>query len=90
MQVAGAKLRIKPGAEGVFCGALPGLGYGVALKIEDGAGRAAEVAMGGVLERLKLFSDDERTTLDGLLRPVIKNVAGRVVGALRPGPALLN
>jgi L-asparaginase II len=90
MQVAGAKLRIKPGAEGVFCGSLPGLGFGVALKIEDGAGRAAEVAMGAILERLGLFSDDERATLDGLLRPVIKNVAGRVVGSMRPSTALLH
>ncbi|MBV8653624.1 MAG: asparaginase [Alphaproteobacteria bacterium] len=90
MQVAGTKLRLKPGAEGVFCGALPGLGYGVALKIEDGAGRAAEVAMGGVLERLGLFSDDERAKLDLLLRPVIKNIAGRAVGAMRPSAALLS
>lgn len=90
MQVAGAKLRIKPGAEGVFCGSLPGLGYGIALKIDDGAGRAAEVAMGGILERLGLFSDDERAKLDELLRPAIRNVAGRLVGSIRPSAALLN
>ena len=90
MTVAGASVRLKPGAEGVYCAALPGLGYGVALKIEDGAGRAAEVAMGAILERLGLFSDDERAKLDGLLRPVIKNVAGRVVGAMRPSAMLLH
>jgi L-asparaginase II len=89
MQAAGAKLRIKPGAEGVFCGALPGLGYGIALKIDDGAGRAAEIAMGGILERLGLFDAEERAKIEPLLRPVIKNVAGRVVGAMRPGAALL-
>src|SRR6266478_4781565 len=90
MQVAGAKARIKPGAEGVFCGALPGLGYGVALKIEDGAGRAAEIAMGGILERLGVFGDAEREKLEGLLRPAIKNVAGRVVGGMRPAATLLD
>jgi L-asparaginase II len=89
MEVAGAKARIKPGAEGVFCGALPGLGYGVALKIEDGAGRAAEIAMGGILERLGVFGDAEREKLESLLRPAIKNVAGRVVGGMRPAATLL-
>ena len=89
MQVAGAKARIKPGAEGVFCGALPGLGYGVALKIEDGAGRAAEIAMGGILERLGVFGDAEREKLESLLRPAIKNVAGRVVGGMRPAATLI-
>jgi L-asparaginase II len=88
MQVAGAKLRIKPGAEGVFCGALPGLGYGIALKIDDGAGRAAEIAMGGILERLGVLGVAERATLAHLLRPEIKNVAGRIVGGMRPGAAL--
>jgi len=90
MQIAGAKACIKPGAEGVFCGALPGLGYGVALKIDDGAGRAAEIAMGGILERLGIFSDVEREKLEGLLRPEIKNVAGRVVGGMRPAATLLD
>ena len=37
--------QIKTGAEGVFCGMLPTLGLGVALKMWDGAARAAEVAM---------------------------------------------
>ncbi len=88
MQVAGAKLRVKSGAEGVFCGALPGLGYGIALKIDDGAGRAAEVAMGGILERFGLFSEEERAKVEHLLRPVIKNVADRQVGRIRPTAAL--
>jgi L-asparaginase II len=89
MQTVGGKARIKPGAEGVFCGALPGLGYGVALKIADGAGRAAEIAMGGILERLGVFSEAARGTLDATLRPVLRNLAGTVVGAIRPAATLL-
>lgn len=89
MQAVGAKARIKPGAEGVFCGALPGLGYGIALKIEDGAGRGAEIAMGGILERLGVFSAAERERLDPVLRPLIRNVAGKIVGGMRPAATLL-
>ena len=33
---------LKSGAEGVYCGALPDRGLGFALKIDDGAQRAAE------------------------------------------------
>ena len=42
---------IKTGAEGVYCAALPEVGLGIALKIEDGAGRAAETAMAALLAR---------------------------------------
>jgi len=61
---------------------------GVALKIADGAGRAAEVATGAVLERLGIFEGGVSPALSALLRPVIRNVAGREVGAIRPTAAL--
>mgnify|MGYP000501153051 CR=1 FL=1 len=35
----------KTGAEGVYAVALPELGLGVAVKVEDGAGRASQVAV---------------------------------------------
>jgi L-asparaginase II len=43
---------VKGGAEGVHCAALPGLGLGLALKIDDGAKRAAERALSEVLAAL--------------------------------------
>jgi L-asparaginase II len=43
---------VKTGAEGVFCAALSGLGLGVALKCDDGAGRASEAMMAAALARL--------------------------------------
>lgn len=46
---------VKTGAEGVFVAILPGAGLGVALKIEDGAGRAAEAAIAGLLVHLGLL-----------------------------------
>jgi L-asparaginase II len=36
---------MKAGAEGVYCGALPERGLGFALKIDDGAKRAAEAVV---------------------------------------------
>ena len=43
---------VKGGAEGVHCAALPELGLGIALKIDDGAKRAAELALSEVLAAL--------------------------------------
>jgi L-asparaginase II len=88
MTVAGASVRLKPGAEGVYCAALPGLGYGVALKIDDGAARASEVAVGAILESLGAFTSAQRESLASRLRPVIRNVAGLEVGSIRPAEAL--
>ena len=88
MTVAGATVRLKTGAEGVYCAVLPGLGYGVALKIDDGASRASEVAVGAILEGLGAFTAEQRAALAPQLRPIIKNVAGRDVGEVRPTVAL--
>jgi len=88
MSVAGDKVRVKPGAEGVYCAVMPALGYGVALKIDDGAGRASEIAMGAILERLGAFDGAARERLTAKLNPRIKNMAGREVGEMRPAEAL--
>ncbi len=89
MTVAGATVRLKTGAEGVYCAVLPGLGYGVALKIDDGASRASEVAVGAILDALGGFTPAQRETLRPQLRPTIRNVAGREVGEIRPAEALV-
>jgi L-asparaginase II len=43
---------VKAGAEGVFCAGIAGLGLGVVVKCDDGAGRAAEAMLAAVLARL--------------------------------------
>ena len=43
---------VKSGAEGVYCGALPERGLGFALKIDDGAKRAAEAVAVELISRL--------------------------------------
>ncbi len=55
MRLMGSKGVVKTGAEGVFAAALPELGLGVALKISDGATRASNVAITGVLVRLGIL-----------------------------------
>jgi L-asparaginase II len=84
MEVAGAKVALKTGAEGVYVAALPTLGLGVALKVDDGAGRAAEVAMGRILRHLKLLDADEERSLAEVFVPPIANRAGRETGSVRP------
>ncbi len=88
MRKAGDAVRVKTGAEGVYAAALPGLGYGIALKIEDGAARAAELAMATLLSSLRCFSDAQQNELQPFLAPVLRNVAGVVVGSIRPTEAL--
>jgi L-asparaginase II len=43
---------IKTGAEGVYCAGLPRLGLGIAVKIDDGAKRAAEMVVTHAMARL--------------------------------------
>jgi L-asparaginase II len=85
----GARLFVKPGAEGVMCGALPTRGLGIAIKIDDGAGRAAEVAMAALLERLLPLEAADRGFLAPHIRPGLRNWRGLEVGALRPAAVLL-
>jgi L-asparaginase II len=80
------KLRafLKVGAEGVYCASLPELGFGVALKCDDGTTRAAEVMMAAVLARFLTLSEHETTGLEPLTRPQLRNWNGIHVGGLRP------
>jgi L-asparaginase II len=84
MKLFGARVLVKTGAEGVFCGALPELGLGIALKCQDGATRAAEVAMAAMIARFLPLGRDEETALERFMRPSLRNWNGIAVGALRP------
>jgi L-asparaginase II len=79
---------VKPGAEGVYTAALPGLGLGVALKIEDGTMRAAQLAMVTLLDRLGALDDGQRARLRIHLSPSLLNAAGKITGLIRPTSAL--
>jgi L-asparaginase II len=64
---------VKTGAEGVFCAAVPHAGLGLALKCRDGASRAAETAIAGLLAGLDVWTEDERLELLGLAHVKIRN-----------------
>ena len=88
MKAFGARVLVKTGAEGVFCGSLPEVGLGIALKCDDGATRAAEVAMAAMITRFLPMSEEERGALVRFLRPTLRNWNGIEVGGLRPSDAL--
>lgn len=89
MQALGARAFIKTGAEGVYCAALPDLGYGIALKIDDGATRAAETAMAALLTRYLPLNADEAAVLKPKLDLHMKNWNGIEVGRMRPVKTLM-
>jgi L-asparaginase II len=84
MTLTGPAIVVKTGAEAVFCLALRERGWGVAIKIEDGNGRALPVIVASVLQQLGLW--DATTTDQFLTRqpPHLRNNAGTIVGELRP------
>jgi L-asparaginase II len=51
MTKLGKRVFMKTGAEGVYCGGIPDLGLGFALKIDDGNKRASEAIVEGLLQR---------------------------------------
>jgi len=77
----------KVGAEGVFVGAVIDRGYGFAIKIEDGAVRAAECAAASILSVL-----DPKTAepLAAHIRAPVTSWAGETVGSIHPSTELLD
>lgn len=76
MTIGAGRFAVKMGAEGVHVAIVPGLGLGIALKIDDGASRAAEVAMATLLHRLGLIEGAEADVLRVV--PVLNNRQDRV------------
>ena len=66
---------VKTGAEGVFCAVVPDDGLGLALKVRDGASRAAVVAVECLLASLGRYG--------GPVGEVLHNRAGTPVGEVR-------
>jgi len=83
MELFGARVFVKTGAEGVYCGALPELGLGIALKCDDGAGRASQAIMAALIARFLPLDDAERAALTRLAHPTLRNWNGIEIGALR-------
>lgn len=88
MQLFGARVFVKTGAEGVFCGALPELGLGIAVKCDDGAGRASEAITAALIARFLPLANGERESLGRYAHPVLRNWNGFEVGAIRVTDAI--
>jgi L-asparaginase II len=77
------------GAEGVYSAALPALGLGVTLKVEDGDGRCSPPALLAVLRQVlaRLGAQaGQPWPVEGLAHhaePVLRNTRGEVTGSLR-------
>lgn len=84
MDIFKGRVFVKVGAEGVFCAALPELGFGVTLKCEDGSVRGAEVMMASTIRSLLDISDDEEKGLNAWEHQQLKNRRDVLVGEVRP------
>ncbi|WP_027143982.1 asparaginase [Mesorhizobium sp. WSM3626] len=88
MEAAPGRIFAKGGAEGVHCAAIPELGLGIAVKCDDGAGRAGDAIAAAVVARLLRADEPLAAKLLELANAPIESRIGAKVGALRPTPAL--
>jgi L-asparaginase II len=76
-----APVAVKTGAEGMMCAAVPDRGIGIALKVEDGAARAADPA---IVHALHLLDVLDPAAVPAFARPPVRG-GGRPVGELVAG-----
>ena len=86
MQACRGRAATKAGAEAFYAAIVPEAGLGIAMKIDDGTGRAAETLMAAILDKLALLSDDKAA--HALIRAPVLNTRGDIVGERRPARAL--
>ncbi|WP_395006497.1 asparaginase [Cypionkella sp.] len=82
MRAMGGKVSIKTGAEAVFVAMLPEQKLGIALKIEDGNGRASEAVLVSLLAKLGVLDANHPMAQKRLPAPQV-NCRGFTVGELR-------
>ncbi|MCY4571962.1 MAG: asparaginase [Gemmatimonadetes bacterium] len=86
IEAEGGRVIAKTGAEGVYAAADRERGLGVAVKVEDGAWRAAPPALLAVLTRAGILSQDAAGALAEHVEPPLANTLGDVVGRLAVDP----
>ena len=82
MEEEAGRVFAKVGAEGVYLAGDLERGLGIALKVEDGARRAAPPALLAVLERAGVLSPGATAALAGFASPPVTNTLGAVVGRI--------
>ncbi len=83
VRATGGRVIAKVGAEGVYGAVALDRDWGFALKARDGARRAAETALVGLLEAAGLLPVEEARSLERWLHPVLRNTRGERVGMIR-------
>lgn len=83
IRVANGRLIAKVGAEGFYCASVPSMKLGIALKVEDGAKRAAEPALLAALHAVDAISKAELDRLRNYASPAIRNTREEAVGSVR-------
>ena len=71
------KIFFKNGAEGVFVAIIPELKSALVVKIADGATRAAEVAVAGLISELKMIDEEQ---LEKFKKRSVTNSANQIIG----------
>ncbi len=71
------KVFFKNGAEGVFVAIIPGLKSALVVKIADGAARAAEVAVAGLISEIQLIDEDQ---LEKFKKRPVTNSVNQIIG----------
>jgi L-asparaginase II len=84
MRVLKKKVFAKTGAEGGYALGLMEKGWGVAIKIEDGSGRALSPAVIETLSQLGMVTGEELMRLQPYHRTPIYNHRKEVVGEVKP------
>ena len=89
MERLGERLFCKVGAEGMYGAALPELGLGLAIKMDDGnTARACELVLAAVVERLLPLADADRAFVHGFSDLALSNWNGIEVGRMRASALL--
>lgn len=82
-KASNGKIIVKTGAEGYFVGVVPSEKVGFALKIDDGATRASDAAIGGLIHKMGWSQLVTGSELQQYFNPVVQNSQGRTVGQIR-------
>lgn len=83
LRVLGDRIVAKGGAEALFCIGVRELAIGIAIRIEDGNGRAMPEVAVSVLDRLGCLTPEDQAALPFGTRAPLTNCHGHVVGETR-------
>lgn len=84
MKAANGRLFGKAGAEAVYLAGDRETGIGIAVKIEDGNGRAVYPAVLEVLRQLGFLNEDQMNSVMHHYRPALRNARQETIGELVP------